>query len=106
MKQDIDDTFQTWVMFSRGKPVRIKYISCRAQKHLIMTHTSPLHCSQLILREINVGPCWYQAPLFGIPVGSHSLPIYKDTNAALSPKMGRSRTYPPDYVTTPAAEDV
>lgn len=39
-------------------------------------------------------------------MGSCPLLIYKDTRAAISPKMGRGRTYSPDYTTTPAAEDV
>lgn len=43
----------------------------------------------------------------GGPMGFCPLLIYKDNNAALSPKMGPGRTYPPPgYITTPAAEDV
>lgn len=39
-------------------------------------------------------------------MGSCPLLIYKDTKAAIAPKMGHGGMYPPDYITTTAAEDV
>lgn len=53
-------------------------LTCQSQAYLLQnmktshcdTHfTSPLHCSQLILRKDNVGSHRYQAPLLGSESG-------------------------------------
>lgn len=106
----LDDTFQTRVV-SHVANLSESSVSPAEHENISLWHTL-LFATALL--TINPAQRQCRLPLLSGsiirqwiwegPLGSCPLLIYKDTEAA--PKMGRSRMYSPDYITTPAAEDV